>query len=270
MTDAPLPTIQMFWHGPPLSRLERLSMASFQYHGHPVDLYVYDESAHVPAGVRVRNAEEILPRATLFRHKRTGSFGLFSDWFRYRLLYARGGIWADSDIVCLRPFDHPRPQIFAWQDNELICGAVLGLPASDPLASWLAECCESPNRVRPYDSVRLRLRKWRRYLQGNRRDRVRWGENGPRGLTAAVRYFGYLENTLPSWHFYPVPAREFSRLFETPHEDAPLKLHGSYAVHLWNNLLWRAIGPDRNRRFVADSLFERLCARYLRDEALAS
>ena len=25
----PLPLIQMFWHGPPLSRMERLSIASF-------------------------------------------------------------------------------------------------------------------------------------------------------------------------------------------------------------------------------------------------
>ena len=33
-------TVQMFWHGPALSRMEQLAIASFLHHGHPVDLYV--------------------------------------------------------------------------------------------------------------------------------------------------------------------------------------------------------------------------------------
>src|SRR5262245_47817989 len=100
--DARLPTIQMFWHGPPLSRLERLSMKSFLKNGHRLDLYVYDEPQSVPAGVHLKDASEILSRDCLFAHKRTGSVGLFTDWFRYRLLLDRGGIWADADVICLR------------------------------------------------------------------------------------------------------------------------------------------------------------------------
>ena len=51
-----LPVIHMFWHGAPLSRVERLCLASFVANGHPVHLYVYDEPAGVPAGVRLRDA----------------------------------------------------------------------------------------------------------------------------------------------------------------------------------------------------------------------
>src|SRR5262245_49782027 len=94
----PLPVIQMFWHGPPLSRMERLSIASFLQNGHAVDLHVYDEPAGVPAGVRLLDAARILPRSALFRHKRTQSLALFADWFRYRLLFEHGGIWVDSDV----------------------------------------------------------------------------------------------------------------------------------------------------------------------------
>jgi len=71
-------------------------MASFLAHGHPVDLYVYEPPGAPPAGVRLVDAEEILPRALLFTHRRTGSLGSFSDWFRYRLLRERGGIWAET------------------------------------------------------------------------------------------------------------------------------------------------------------------------------
>ncbi|MGB8326874.1 MAG: glycosyltransferase, partial [Steroidobacteraceae bacterium] len=142
-----LPTIHQFWHGSPLSRVERLSLASFVAHGHPVELHVYDEPRDVPRGVRVLDAGAVLDRKEIFLHRRTGSIGPFTDWFRYRLLHARGGIWADTDVVCLRPLDYAQPEIFAWQDEQYLNNAVLGLPAGHALAAWLAEACADPNRI---------------------------------------------------------------------------------------------------------------------------
>ena len=75
-------TVQMFWHGPALSRMEQLAIASFLHHGHPVDLHVYEEPRGVPRGACVRDAAEILPRDALFTHRRTGSVAIFADWFR--------------------------------------------------------------------------------------------------------------------------------------------------------------------------------------------
>jgi len=247
--------------------MERLSLASFRDNGHPVHLYVYDEPAGVPAGVRVMDAEEILPRSTLFRHKRTQSFALFADWFRYRLLFERGGIWADADMVCLKPFDYESAEVYAWQDEKYINNAVLGLPAGHPLASWLASCCENPNRLLPYDNFGMRLRKLRRrVLQGDRRDKVRWGENGPKGLTRAARYLGYADRALPSWHFYPVSPQQYRTLFESPVGDGAALPSGSRAVHLWNHLLDEHGPFDKNHRFPPDSPYEQLCARYLNDD----
>src|ERR1700733_730815 len=120
-----LPRVQMFWHGAPLSRIERLCMASFLAQGHLLDLYVYETPAAVPAGVRLMSAEEILPRALLFTHRRTGSLRSFSDWFRYRLLQGRGGLWADADVVCLAPMIYPQAEIFGWQDGKPLNNAVL-------------------------------------------------------------------------------------------------------------------------------------------------
>jgi hypothetical protein len=262
-----LPTIQMFWHGSPLSRVEQLSITSFRENGHAVDLYVYDDPGALPQGVQVRDAAEILPRSAVFLHRRTGSLGLFADWFRYRLLFERGGIWADTDVVCLRPFEYDNTEIFAWQDQRYINNAVLGLPAGHPLAKWLAQACEDPNRILPYDRPYMRLRKWRRRrLQGNHREDTGWGESGPKGLTQAAHYFGYAEHALPSWHFYPVPPEEHDVLFRGPNGSKPFELNGSRAVHLWNNMLQMDPGFDKNARFPEDSPFEQLWRRYLRTD----
>jgi hypothetical protein len=259
-----LPVIQMFWHGAPLSRVERLSLASFARNGHPVHLYAYDEIQGVPPGVVLRDAAEILPRKLIFRHRRTQSLAPFADWFRYRLLFERGGIWADTDMVCLKPFDYTQPRLFAWQDELYINNAVIGLAAGDPLASWMAQSCEHPNRWLPYDDFAFRLHKLkRRLLNGNRRGRVRWGEGGPMGLTRAVSYFGCSAEALPSWHFYPVSHENFKVLFESPTAGDAVHFELSRAVHLWNAQIERTEPRRKEARFPPDSPFEQLCARYL-------
>jgi hypothetical protein len=262
-----LPAVQMFWHGAPLSRVERLCMASFLAHGHPLDLYVYDPPAALPAGARLMNAADILPRAQLFTHRRTGSLGSFSDWFRYRLLSERGGIWADADVVCLAPLAYAQAEIFGWQDAQLLNNAVLGLPAGHELAAWLAACCENPNRLLPYDGLSLRLRKLRRrYLGGNRRERVRWGEFGPKGLTQAARHLGYIDQAQPAAHFYPVRCEDWRIMFTNPADQMLPWTAESRTVHLWQQMMHTESGFDKNARFPEDSPFEALCRRYLQNE----
>jgi Alpha 1,4-glycosyltransferase conserved region/Glycosyltransferase sugar-binding region containing DXD motif len=259
-----LATVQMFWHGAPLTRIERLCMASFLAQGHPLHLYVYEVPVALPAGVQVMRAEEILPRTALFRHPRTGSLGPFSDWFRYRLLAQRGGIWADADVVCLAPLVYPQAEIFAWQDTRFINNAVLGLPADHELAVWLAACCENPNRILPYDAPGVRVRKWRRrYFGGNRREAVRWGEYGPKGLTQAARHMGYLDRAQPRTHFYPVRCENWRALFDSAAASGPPWTADSRAVHLWQEMMQRTPGFDKDGRFPADSPFEELCRRFL-------
>lgn len=256
-----LPVIQMFWHGAHLSRIERLSMISFLRNGHSVALYVYDEPGGVPAGVQLKDAAEILPRSSLFFHRRNQSVAHFSDWFRYRLLFERGGLWSDTDMVCLKPFDYSNPIVFAWQDAEHLNNAVLGLPARDPLAEWLARSCERPNEMLPYDDFQRRFAKLKRRLKGQGREAVRWGDTGPYGLTRAAQHLGgYIEHALPKWHFYPVSYEENQMLFESAQGGAPSIFEGSRAVHLWNQLIDRA---SKNTQFPADSPFERLWARYV-------
>lgn len=257
-----LPIIHMFWHGPALTRVEKLCMASFVAHGHDVRLHIFDEPDGVPLGINVCDARAVIDESKIFRHPKSGSMAQFADWFRYRVLHEHGGIWADTDVVCLQPLRYSQSEIYAWQDQQQINNAVLGLPARHALAQWMAECCENPNRILPYDDGRSKRRKWRRrWLQGNRRGNVKWGEYGPVGFTSAARYLSYADKALPAWHFYPVHFNDWQQVFDRPRD---LSLLGdARTLHLWNEMLRRQPGLDKNARFPEGTLFEQLCARYL-------
>ena len=246
-------------------------MASFVANGHSVKLHVYEEVPGVPSGVMIVDAAAVLSRDRLFAHRKTGSFAQFADWFRYRLLHAQGGIWADTDVVCLQALRYAHEEIFAWQDDELINIAVLGLAVGHPLAAWMAACCDEPNRVLPYDGARQRRRKWRRrWLQGNRRSDVKWDEFGPRGFTQAARHLGFTHRALPAKHFYAVPFERWCSVFENGPTNWDGVLAESRCLHLWNEMLRRDPTFDKNARFPDDSLFERLCRQYLKDDSLST
>jgi len=113
--------VNAMWVGNKLSKLELLTVSSFIAHGHEFHLWTYsDIVTPLPRGVTIRDAENILPRRAVFRSIGTdvetgvgnGSFAGFSDLFRYKLLYDKGGFWADMDMTCLKPLDFSEPYVF--------------------------------------------------------------------------------------------------------------------------------------------------------------
>lgn len=256
----------MFWHGRPLSRIERLSMASFVDNGHEVRLHAYDEVKGVPAGVQLVDASKTLPATAIFHHTQSGSIAAFADLFRYRLLYEQGGIWSDTDMICLQPLRYGTTEVFGWMDSEIINNALLGLPKGHAIAKWMAECCENPNRWLPYDNSRTRRRKLKRRLLLNRRGNVAWGEYGPHGFTRAAHHFGLAERAQPFWHFYPLHYKVWRAAFDGSLQDNPELVSNSKAIHLWNEMFRRERGFDKDGRFPSESLFERLWRRYFKSD----
>ena len=254
-----LPDISMFWHGPALSRLERLCVSSFVAHGHKVRLYAYEELA-APAGVALMDAATVLPRTVLDAHPKSRPMALFADRFRYQLLLREGGLWVDTDVVCLKPFAYSHPEIFGWQDEHSINNAVLGLPAGHDLAEWMLRVCEQPHRFHPYDNFKTRRRKL--MARFGLRSKVQWGATGPFGFTRAARYLGHAHKGLPFWHFYALHYSNWRAAFDSTLADNPMLIEGGYGLHLWNEMTHRVPGFDKNARYPADSVFERLCRRY--------
>lgn len=83
----------MLWISGELTRLARLSLASFLARGFKVMLWTYDPRALSGFGAALRDANEIAPR--------TGDMAALSSLIRYKLLASQGGIWSDMDIVAL-------------------------------------------------------------------------------------------------------------------------------------------------------------------------
>lgn len=134
-------TINGLWIGSTLSALELLTIRSFLSFGYRYKLWLYDPlQTPLPDGVIIGDANEIIPRERVFsyRHKNAyghgqGSYAGFSDIFRYKLLYDKGGWWADMDVTCLRPLDFPQAYFFRDHHDLKVVGNVMKCPRHSEL-----------------------------------------------------------------------------------------------------------------------------------------
>lgn len=63
-----------------------------------------------------------------------------SDVLRYEVLNELGGVYVDTDVECLRPFDELVQVPFAgWEDHNMICPTVMGSPPGHPAIETLIE-----------------------------------------------------------------------------------------------------------------------------------
>jgi mannosyltransferase OCH1-like enzyme len=233
-------TIQGLWIGAELSAMEQLSIASFLINGHDYHLYVYEDVKRVPAGAVVKDASEVLPRSMVFEYRDFKSYAGFSNFFRYKLLLERGGWWADTDIVCLRPFDFEDEHVFAtelFEGAEVITSGVVKAPARSPAMDYAWQVC------RRKDPAQLA-----------------WGETGPRLIAKAVAACSLDRHRKPYRVFCPLNYSEWQKIIE-PECDLQFDAD-TRAIHLWNEM-WRRAGVDKNQSFSESSLYERLKRKYL-------
>lgn len=137
--------IHSLWIGAELSKIELLTLASFIKHGHTFHLWVYDKlTTPLPAGVVLEDANDIIPREKIFRYRHSNKYGHgkgsvsgFSDIFRYKLLYEKGGWWVDMDVTCLQPLNVIHPYFFRKHHELNIVGNVLKCP---PRSALMHKC----------------------------------------------------------------------------------------------------------------------------------
>lgn len=230
-----LPIIQCLWIGKRLNGLARLSLASFVAQGHPVHLYTYNPVKNVPNGITVMDANDVMPyqHVTINNGYGQGSVGPFSDWFRFQLLYEKGGIWADTDMIAVKPWEQLpdivisseliKPTAEAPEAIHANCG-VLKFAPGDPL---VAHCLQKAKA---------------RVAQGQ----LTWGCIGPKLIEEALSHFpDYRPYVVPPHVFCGVHYWDVTRLIDTRYEWRPNA--EVLAVHCWNEL-WR-----RNMNELAQS-----------------
>jgi hypothetical protein len=214
-------TFQAFWFGQ-LTACERLCIKSFLDNGHRYILYSYDRDVDVPAGTEIADAGQIYPRDRVFFYA-NGSVSAFSNMFRWRLLYEKGGWWVDTDVVCLSPL-LPQPAVFfAWEDEQRIGSAILKFPAGHPV---VGACLDRSERL------------------GSKL--VRWGETGPAALTEYVLAATLQGKAAPTKRVYPLHYREaLDALAPQLGQELIGRLHGADFYHIWHEIIRRHAAPKQ-------------------------
>lgn len=193
--------------------------------GHPVQVWSYSPSKLnflLGNGVELRDAADVIPRKFFDRVVSKAEIRYFSDIFRYAVLYERGGLWMDGDVIMLRPFGFRGQYFFnlQWKDGgkgHFVCGNVIFARARSPHMRTLYERAVSI------------------FTSSHSTD---FGDIGPKLLSdyIASPEGGELRN----WLFSPV---FFNSIDWTEIQllDKPLISMGSYlnddrviGVHLWN------------------------------------
>lgn len=237
--------VQSLWIGGPLTSMERLAIHSFLVNGHTVHLYCYDEPTGVPAGVVLKDAAEVLPRARVFTYATgfaQGSYAAFSNFFRYKLLLERGGWWVDTDVVCLRPFDFQDERLWATEradpPQELtVSTSIIKAPPGDPLMAWAWRACETMDPAE-----------------------IRFGQIGPGLLQAGVDALRLHAFMRPHTFFSPIAFYDWEKMLDPSHVFVLGR--EVYAVHLWNQM-WSAGGVDKDAPFPARCFYEDLKRKFL-------
>jgi len=235
-------TIKGLWIGKELSPNELLSIQSYLYHGHHFELFVYDEIKNVPKDVVVKDANQIIPESEIFiyssgHHKK--SVSMFSDLFRYKLLYNLGGWWSDLDAICLKPYDIDQEYVFMQEKqkraDDRICGGVLKCPESAPI---MEHCYEITLRMR--DNIQ----------------NLAWTATGPMLLGEIVNGFSLSHYVVPTNYFAPIGFFEIDKLF-TDVNIGP----ETYSIHLYNEV-WNMRNMSKYGVYPKNSLFESLKKQY--------
>jgi mannosyltransferase OCH1-like enzyme len=232
--------IQSLWIGDRLSIMEQLCISSFLRHGHAFHLYVYQDTEAIPPGTTVLDGSRILPASRIFTYKEHHTYAGFANFFRYKLLFEKGGWFVDADTICVKPFQFPTDYVFSSEGvngRQVVNVGAMKVPAGSRIMQHAWETCER------LDTAELK-----------------WSQCGPALLNTAVRAYS-LETYVQPWKvFCPLHfsvwekmlAQEFTWSFDDR----------THAIHLWNEL-WRRSGKDKNASYPADCLYEQLKRRYL-------
>lgn len=245
-----LPAVQSLWIGGELSRMEKTSIGSFLEKGHDFDLYTYGSIKGIPRQVNVIEAREILDGSSIDKCIDNKDYATLSDIFRYKLLFEKGGIWVDTDIICLRPFNFDDEHVFASERVERQSRFEIKLPyrpvgcvIKAPAGSEIIHYCLKKSRKKEFENIE-------------------WAEVGPDLLDITVEEFSMDECVYPPYKFCPIPWwkwRDFIKddLKTRTKEKIKQYLLNPYSYHLWNSK-WSEGKANKNKKYPKRTIYGRM------------
>jgi hypothetical protein len=130
-----------------------------------------------------------------------------------------------------------REYYLGWQDDVLICNAVLAAPADSDLVKFLANAAADPAFIPPWG------KPWKRKVLHVRKmvgvpktvASMRWGTMGPWLLTHAVKTLHLETEAQPIDVFYPLAPKHRPLLLRPGLRIADLATPNTELIHLWNS-----------------------------------
>mgnify|MGYP000904628811 CR=1 FL=1 len=231
--------IQSLWIGNSLSTMEKLCISSYIQNGHEFHLYKYNDIDGIPNGTIIKDANKIISSKDIFLDSR-GGVASFSDWFRYKLLYDRGGWWVDMDTVCLKYFDINEEYAFSREGFNMEKGSVNN------------GFIKSPSKAEFLKDLLL-------IIEQKKNQKIIWGEFGPTLLRNVLQNYDSNMYIHPPEVFCPIYWTENYKLISQQNFKFSDK---TYAIHLWNEI-WRLGCLNKDAIYHPDSIYEKLKFKYI-------
>jgi hypothetical protein len=248
MTEYPTTLIQnnlhMFWAYGDLSKVERICTSSFLKNGYTLHLWTYGQISNAPIGAIIRDAREVIPENRVFLN-REGSYASFADLFRYKVLNELGGIYADTDVVAMTPFANLQKTPFLVTERRPNSGGVqinnnVIFNPTPTLGNIIDLAYAISNRFPP--------------------QKIRWGEIGPKLLTALVQLQREHDFEIKEPNFAnPINWVECPLVLLKPEYQLPPNVS---FIHFYNET-WRKAGIDKNSPFPEGCLMSTFEKMYL-------
>ena len=187
---------------------------------------------------------------------------LFSDLFRYKLLYELGGYWVDMDMICLRPFRFREKYIFSAERTiqigpymnrefkEVSHNGILKAPKKSKFYLELYNyCLENTKKIKKNTSLLVHMRNM-------------INDYGLEKYVKPAKTFCPLD----WWHtkdaFYPPCCKSKYGTSSYTIKDV---LNGPYSVHFWRSIMIKKhkINVDEDeKKFDKKSLWMILKKKY--------
>lgn len=239
---AALPPVGALWIGGSLTWLEQLCLKSFVDQGHQTILYTYGDVKGVPAGVEIRDGNDVLNTDNFITHDRTGSVALFSDLFRFHMIAKDPDIiYVDTDVYSVRPFPGGESHIFGYEfyvperQKGQVNGAILRLPQDSPALQGLLAFTQDEYPIpewlpaRHLDGIKERAAAGAPMHVSE----MPWGIWGPLGVTAFLAQSGEIAHARDVDVYYPMPFADRRKFTRRPAVTRALMTDETRCIHIW-------------------------------------
>ena len=203
-----------FWYGSELGELEKLCIESWIKNGYEFYLWVYDLDIEVPDKVVIANANHIVQFSEYFTYDEGHSKGTpiaFSNLFRAELLYQRGGLYIDLDVLCLKPYHFNKRFVFSeqvdsgWDYHVATCILYSENAGEELFKDWIDWIIAKRNSKRS----------------------TTHGDLGPNLLTPLIISRDMKEYVLSKHYFCPIDWQSLKDIFDYKGD--------SYGIHLYRS-----------------------------------